>query len=163
MVEKSGKSVDFYIRRAWQKILRMYNIEAAKHGTTMSLGFILLNIDKEGTPSTQLGPKVGIEKSSLSRTLRLMEEEGLIYRKTDKVDRRITRIFLTPYGVVRRKDAKAAVLDFNGQVLDAIPPHKLDTFLEVIEEITQIAVSYEASPGVTEPQGNARLPGKARD
>ena len=123
----------------------MYNLEAAKYGTTMSLGYILLNIDKDGTPSTQLGPKIGIEKSSLSRTLRLMEEEGLIYRKTDKVDRRITRIFLTPYGLEKRKDAKAAVLTFNNRVLDAIPQEKLDLFKEVIEQITEIAISYEAS------------------
>ena len=121
----------------------MYNLEAAKYGTTMSLGYILLNIDKDGTPSTQLGPKIGIEKSSLSRTLRLMENEGLIYRKTDKVDRRITRIYLTSHGLEKRKDARSAVLTFNNRVLDAIPKEKLDVFKEVIEQITDIAVSYE--------------------
>ncbi len=142
---KPEKSVDFFIRKAWQKILRMYNLEAAKEGTTMSLGYILLNIDKEGTPSTQLGPKIGIEKSSLSRTLKQMEEAGLIYRKTDKHDRRITRIFLTPFGVSKRKIARSAVLTFNNRVLEEISPEKLAIFKEVIGHITDIAMSYEKS------------------
>lgn len=144
-VVKDSKTVDFYIRKAWQKILRMYNIEAAKQGSTMSVGFILLNIDREGTPSTQLGPKVGIEKSSLSRTLKWMEDAGLIYRKSDKTDRRISRIFITPFGLGKRRLAREAVLAFNMRVTQQIPEEKLAVFLEVIEQITQIAIENEAS------------------
>lgn len=137
---EGDKSVDFFIRKAWQKILRMYNLEAAKYGVTMSVGYILLNIDKEGTPSTQLGPKIGIEKSSLSRTLKQMEDIGLIYRKVDDHDRRINRIFITPFGLEKRKLARNAVLHFNETVLGQIPQEKLKIFREVIEEIIAIAM-----------------------
>ncbi len=140
---KQEETVDFHIRKAWQKILRMYNLEAAKQGTTMSVGYILLNVDINGTPSTQLGPKMGIEKSSLSRTLKQMEEAGLIYRKTDKDDRRIIRIYLTSSGVNKRKLAKKAVLDFNKKVFSCIDPERLKIFQKVIEEITEVAVNYE--------------------
>ena len=45
----------------------------------MATGFALLSIDPEkGTPSTSLGPKMGMEATSLSRTLKTMEEKGLI-------------------------------------------------------------------------------------
>ncbi len=140
---KQEETVDFHIRKAWQKILRMYNLEAAKYGSTMSVGYVLLNIDIEGTPSTQLGPKMGIEKSSLSRTLKHMEEAGLIYRKADTDDRRINRIFLTPNGVNKRKLAKKAVLDFNNKVFSHIDPGKLAIFKEVIQEITDVAIIDE--------------------
>jgi len=140
---KQEETVDFHIRKAWQKILRMYNLEAARQGTTMSVGYILLNVDINGTPSTQLGPKMGIEKSSLSRTLKQMEDAGLIYRKTDKDDRRIIRIYLTPHGVNKRKLAKKAVLDFNNKVFSRIDPERLKIFQEVIEEITEVAIHYE--------------------
>jgi len=54
MADKEKKYlVDFAIRHLWHKISRMYNQQANEHGLTMSIGFILLNIDKEGTPSTQ--------------------------------------------------------------------------------------------------------------
>jgi len=140
---KQEETVDFHIRKAWQKILRMYNLEAARQGSTMSVGYILLNVDINGTPSTQLGPKMGIEKSSLSRTLKQMEDAGLIYRKTDKDDRRIIRIYLTPHGVNKRKLAKKAVLDFNNKVFSRIDPERLKIFQEVIEEITEVAIHYE--------------------
>ena len=32
----------------------------------MSIGYALLNIDKDGTPSTKLGPKMGMEARSLT-------------------------------------------------------------------------------------------------
>lgn len=140
---KPEKTVDFYIRKAWQKILRMYNLEAAKHGSTMSVGYILLNIDKDGTPSTQLGPKVGIEKSSLSRTLKWMEDQGLIFRKQDPDDRRVIRICLTEFGQQNRGVSREAVLKFNEAVMSKISPEKLAIFSEVIAEITEIAMQEE--------------------
>ena len=35
----------------------------------MSVGFILMYVEKQGSPSTSLGPKMGMEPTSLSRTL----------------------------------------------------------------------------------------------
>jgi DNA-binding MarR family transcriptional regulator len=64
----------------WSRISRIYNTEAAKYGGSMAVGQILLNIDPEGTPSTKLGPKMGMESRSLVRTLQTMEEAGLIKR-----------------------------------------------------------------------------------
>ena len=140
---KPEKTIDFHIRKAWQKILRMYNIEAAKHGSTMSVGYILLNIDKDGAPSTQLGPKVGIEKSSLSRTLKWMEEQGLIYRQQDPEDRRVIRICLTEFGQQNRHISREAVIRFDDRVREKIPVEKLALFVEVISQITDIAMGEE--------------------
>ena len=82
----------------------MYNEEAAKYGATMATGFVLLSIDKEkGTPSTTLGPKMGMEATSLTRTLKSMEEKGLIYRKPNPEDGRGVLIFLTEFGKEKRE------------------------------------------------------------
>src|SRR5690554_8077923 len=85
---KAEDYVDFHLRHAWHKVSRMYNQKAKAHGLTMSIGFILLIVDKEGTPSTQLGPRMGMEPTSLSRTLKTMEKKGYIYRKTDRSEER---------------------------------------------------------------------------
>ena len=96
---KKDESIDYALRATWQAVARMYNEEAGKFGTTMATGFTLLSIDKEtGTPSTTLGPKMGMEATSLSRILRSMEEKGLIYRQTDEIDKRKVLIFLTDKG-----------------------------------------------------------------
>lgn len=127
--------MDFVLRHLWHKISRMYNQKANEYGLTISIGFILLNVDKEGTPSTQLGPKMGMEPTSLSRTLKTMEESGLIYRKSDDVDKRKVLIFLTQEGIDKRRIAKHVVLDFNDRLMGSIPKGKLKTFFEVAERL----------------------------
>ena len=77
--------VDFVVRHVWHRLSRMYNQKAAEHEITMSIGFILMSIDKEGTPSTALGPRMGMEPTSLSRTLKTMEERGFIIRRKVKM------------------------------------------------------------------------------
>ncbi|MDG1429513.1 MAG: MarR family transcriptional regulator [Crocinitomicaceae bacterium] len=127
--------VDFVIRHLWHKFSRMYNQKAGEFDLTISSGFILLNVDKEGTPSTQLGPKMGMEPTSLSRTLKTMEERGLIYRKSDDVDKRKVLIFLTEEGVDKRRMARDFVLNFNHTLVESIPKGKLKTFFEVAEKL----------------------------
>ncbi|MFZ6052803.1 MarR family winged helix-turn-helix transcriptional regulator [Halocola ammonii] len=132
---KPEETLDFHIRWAWTKISRLYNYEAAKFGGTMSIGFVLLNIDKEGTPSTKLGPKMGMESRSLTRTLKSMEEKGLIERKADSKDGRMVRVFLTKKGNEMRETSKEVVLRLNEALQEKIPQGKLNTFFEVMETI----------------------------
>lgn len=127
--------MDFAIRHLWHKISRMYNQKANEYGITISIGFILLNIDKEGTPSTQLGPKMGMEPTSLSRTLKTMEDKGLIRRQPDLQDKRKVLIFLTQEGIDKRRIAKHVVLEFNERLVSNIPKGKLKTFFEVAERL----------------------------
>jgi DNA-binding MarR family transcriptional regulator len=115
----------------------MYNQKAKTHGLTMSIGFILLIVDKEGTPSTQLGPRMGMEPTSLSRTLKTMESKGLIFRKVDKEDKRKVLILLSEEGVQLRKQVKEVVVSFNEKLFKEIPSNKLNAFFEVMEIIDE--------------------------
>lgn len=127
--------MDFAIRHLWHKISRMYNQKASHYDLTMSIGFILLNIEKEGTPSTQLGPKMGMEPTSLSRTLKTMEEKLLIYRKSDLHDKRKVLLFLTEEGIIKRKIARDVVFEFNEAMTKNIPKGKLKIFYDVAERL----------------------------
>jgi DNA-binding MarR family transcriptional regulator len=129
--------VDFVLRHLWHKTSRLYNQKANEYGVSISVGFILLNVDKEGTPSTQLGPKMGMEPTSLSRTLKTMEENNLIYREADIEDKRKVLIFLTQEGVDKRRIAKQVVLEFNDHIISSIPKGKLKTFFEVAEKLDE--------------------------
>jgi len=112
------ETIDFHLRWVWAKVSRLYNAEAARHDSSMAIGYILLNIDREGTPSTKLGPKMGMEPRSLTRTLKTMEENGLIVRKADQEDRRMVRVHLTKKGQAMRDASRDAVLRFNNFVRD---------------------------------------------
>ncbi|NNJ88344.1 MAG: MarR family transcriptional regulator [Eudoraea sp.] len=132
-------TIDYALRATWQMVARMYNEEAKKFDSTMAVGFTLLSIDpKKGTPSTSLGPKMGMEATSLSRILKSMEERGLIERKPNPEDGRGVLIYLTPFGLEKRKDSKDVVLRFNEVVKDQLSEIQLKSFFEVMETINQV-------------------------
>lgn len=130
--------VDFVVRHAWHRLSRMYNQKAAEHDITMSIGFILMSIDKEGTPSTALGPRMGMEPTSLSRTLKTMEYRGFIVRKESKEDKRKVLIFLTPIGVEKRREVRNFVVGFNDELTRRVSEKKLGVFFEVFNAIDEV-------------------------
>jgi MarR family transcriptional regulator, organic hydroperoxide resistance regulator len=133
------KTIDYILRATWQAVSRMYNEEAGKYGATMSIGFALLSIDKEnGISSTALGPQMGMEPTSLTRTLKSMEDKGLIVRKKNPVDGRGVIIHLTKLGREKRELSKETVLKFNEIVKSKLTPEKLEHFAEVADVINQL-------------------------
>jgi DNA-binding MarR family transcriptional regulator len=138
MAEKPELLFDFVVRHSWHRVSRMYNQRAAEHDLTMSIGFILMSVDKEGTPSTQLGPRMGMEPTSLSRTIKTMEERGLIRREEDLVDKRKVLIFLTPDGVEMRRMVRNFVVGFNERIYAKIPKSKLQAFFEVAAQVDEL-------------------------
>ena len=137
------KTLDYTLRAAWMAVSKMYTREASKFDSTMATGFALLNIDPEGTPSTALGPKMGMENTSLSRLLKTMEERQLIERKPDPADGRGVLIFLTPFGKEKRNISREVVLNFNEKVSRELSETQLKHFFEVSEAIIEQSLSSE--------------------
>lgn len=133
------KTIDYALRATWQAVARMYNEQAKPFGSTMAVGFTLLSIDpKKGTPSTALGPKMGMEATSLSRILKSMEVKGLIERKPNPDDGRGVLIHLTPFGLEKRADSKDAVIRFNEVVRNHVSTDQLDGFFAVVDTINRL-------------------------
>jgi DNA-binding MarR family transcriptional regulator len=136
---KREETVDYQIKAAWHAIARMYNQQALKYGGTMSIGFALLNIHtEEGTPATKIAPLMGLEARSLTRLLNSMEHKGLIYRVTDKNDKRSVRVRLTKDGRRSKERARHTVLQFNEAVRAEVTGSKLDDFFQVLQTINRI-------------------------
>ena len=138
------KSIDHALRATWQAVAKIYNEQAAKHDSTMAMAMALLYIDAEnGTPSTALGPSMGMEATSLSRTLNSMEERGLIFRERNPEDGRGVFIKLTELGVEKREISKSSVYQFNQKVKSNIDEQKIQHFFEVTDLIKDLI--YEKS------------------
>lgn len=134
-------TIDHALRATWQAVAKMYNEQAVKFDSTMAMAFVLLNIDKEkGTPSTALGPQMGMEPTSLSRILKNMEEKGAIYREKNPNDGRGVLIKLTDFGLEKRKTSKEYVIQFNEAVKAKISSEQLKNFFEVTETINKLIV-----------------------
>lgn len=143
---KKEKTIDFHIKWAWHSISRMYNVYAGQNDMTMSIGYVLINIDSEnGTPATKIGPSIGMEPRSLTRMLKALEEKGWIYRETDETDKRYVKVFLTEEGKRKRRFARKGVISFNEKIYNQIPKEKIDTFVEVLEELKSIVEDETAN------------------
>ena len=133
------KTIDYILRATWQAVSRMYNEEASKFEGSMAIGFALLSIDKEdGTPSTYISNRMGMEPTSLTRTLKTLEEKGLIIRKKNPEDGRGVLIYLTDLGKEMRTKSKETVLKFNEIIKQNIPDEKLLHFIEVADTINEL-------------------------
>ena len=137
-------SIDHQLRATWQAVAKVYNEQAAKHDSTMATAFVLLNIDTEkGTPSTALGPLMGMEPTSLSRILKNMEDKGAISREKNPDDGRSVLIKLTDYGKEMRKISKGHVIQFNETVITNVTEEDLDGFFKVTSIINKLIADKE--------------------
>lgn len=137
------KTIDAVLRSSWNAVSKMYNREASKFDSTMATGFALLNIEPDGTPSSSLGPKLGMESTSLSRLLNSMENKKLIERQPNPMDGRGVLIFLTPFGKEKRDDSKSVVLNFNQVVEKKLSDIQIKHFFEVADFITEESRIFE--------------------
>ncbi|MCB2207046.1 MAG: MarR family transcriptional regulator [Bacteroidetes bacterium] len=134
------ETVDFHLRSTLFAMRRMYNLMAAENGITQGIGYALINIGKEGIPATKIAPIMGMTSSSLSRLLKEMETNGLIYRQHDDEDKRVVRIFLTKEGFNLREKVKEVVVNFNKNLFEKINPEEMKGFVKVNNMIKELVI-----------------------
>ncbi len=143
-------TIDYALRATWQAVTKMYNEQASQFDSSMAVGFALLSIDVEGgTPSTALGPKMGMEATSLSRTLKSMEARGLIERRPNPEDGRGVLIYLTDFGREKRAYSKDRVLRFNEAVRTSVTEEQMKHFFEVMHSINDLIQNKKIYPQET--------------
>lgn len=141
---KLQDTIDFHIKGTWHSLTKMYNRIAAQHDSSQTVAYILVNIDKVGTPATQIAARLGMEPTSLSRVLKKMEDQSLIFKEVDEKDKRIMKIFLTTKGVEKRKRVKEILINFNQKLIKKISKKELSVFYKVIDAINDLA--YQENP-----------------
>lgn len=145
-VMKPEQTFDFHIRKTWIQISKMYNELVSAQGLTTSVGMALLNIDiKDGIRSTALGPKMGMESTSLSRLLKSMDNQGLIIKESDPNDKRSVVLKLTKEGIEKRNVARSVVLKFNQSIAAEIGNERTKEFLNTMEDINNVIEKLRAS------------------
>ena len=133
------ENVDLILKSTWLAVSKMYSELAQDHDATAVQALTLLKIDpKEGTRSTNLGPKMAIEPTSLTRIIKLLEDNGYIYKEKTTHDKREVIIKLTDKGLINRNLSKEVVVNFNKKVVERISPEKMTIFKEVMQDILKI-------------------------
>lgn len=135
---KAEESIDFHLRRTWTSLMRYYNTKAKAESATAAMAMVLLAIPPNGIPSTQIGPKMGIESTSLSRILNVLEEQGMIERNSDIRDKRKSIVFLTSIGKKQRDKSRTEVIQMNQMIREGVGEKKLQSCLNILEQINKI-------------------------
>jgi DNA-binding MarR family transcriptional regulator len=86
---------------------------------------------------------MGMEPTSLSRTLKLMEDEGFILRKESEKDKRQVLIFLTDRGLEKRRIIRSSLLSFNEELERKISHEDLQGFNKVMNALDNLIEEIE--------------------
>ena len=143
-------TLDHYMKIAWQQVSNKYNMIAAQHGFTQAAGYILIHIHKNGTSVSQIASSTGVKATSLSRVLGNLEKTGLIYREISQEDKRSVKVFLTPYGIQKRKLAKLVVRDFNDYLYCNLSGREVAQLTKILTKITLLTEKYESKVSLEE-------------
>lgn len=145
-----NKTIDYFLKAAWQSVANKYNNIATQYGFTQAAGYILINIHREGTPVSQIANSTGVKTTSLSRVLANLESLGFIYRETSAVDKRSVKVFLTPLGMEKRQIAKTVVKGFNEFLDEQFSEKERKQLGEMLIKINDLANKYEPVVNVEE-------------
>ncbi|EKB54180.1 MarR family winged helix-turn-helix transcriptional regulator [Bergeyella zoohelcum] len=141
LTNEKVESIDLILKQTWLAVSKMYSEIAQAYDSTTVQALTLLKIDpKHGTRSTDLGPKMAIEPTSLTRIIKLLEDGEYIYKDKGSDDKREVFIKLTEKGVNARNISKEMVLSFNKMIVDKIDAEKLEVFKEVMDTILSLAL-----------------------
>lgn len=146
-----NKTLDYFLKTAWQSVANKYNLIASQFGFTQAAGYILINIHKEGTTVSQIAMSTGVKATSLSRVLNNLENLGFIYREASSTDKRSVKVFLTPLGIEKRKIAKNVVLHFNEYLESNITSEEKQVLMDTLIKINDLTAKYTAQVEIEDP------------
>ncbi len=141
---KHQETIDYFLKIVWQTVANRYNQLASEFGITQSIGYLLINIDeKEGTTVTEVAGLLGLKSTSLSRMLSNLEDMGLIYRESNKGDKRSVKIYLTDLGREKRHLARVVVRKFNDYLDAHISDAEKQSLTDTLKKINQLTIDYK--------------------
>jgi len=105
---------------------------------------LLALYERDGQTPTELSRAVGIEPGTMTKTLRRMERDGLVERRTDPDDRRAVPIFLTQRARRLESVLKAEAKAINDDITHDLSERRTRELLRDLAVLVQRAESLLA-------------------
>src|SRR4051812_17117167 len=110
-------------------------------GARLVTWIVLTNAQRApGCSQSQLAELMGVEGPTIARHLDRLEAAGLVERRRDERDRRITRIFITAAGRARHRELVVVVEQFDRHLRAAFTPaeqEQLRSYLDRIDNVVE--------------------------
>jgi DNA-binding MarR family transcriptional regulator len=123
------------LKESLVKIIRLLSAldesEMSCCGITLAQCHALVEIGQAGCLSLNtLAESLGLDKSTMSRTVENLVKQGFCGRESDAQDRRYVMIKLTPAGAAMYAQVKSGMDGWFAAIFDALPQEKRDQVLE---------------------------------
>lgn len=103
---------------------------------------LLMSIDENGITNNELAEKLNITKQASSKTIKALEQAGLVKSEKDNQDARASKIYLTQQGRELSEHIKSQVLNLEEQYKKVVGAKNyettMDTMLKLIEYHEQL-------------------------
>lgn len=126
LISFTYRSVQKYFARE----LVQYHIGWGHFAIMMSL------YDQEGRSQDSLAQSKGFDKTMIAKSILRLEEEGIVYRKTDQKDKRIKRLYLTEKGRKLRPEMERIGFELNTLLLNNFDSDELLSVIDNVRKIT---------------------------
>lgn len=80
--------------------------------------------EEDGQPQAQLAARAGIEPPTMTRMVDRVARAGLVERRRDPADARVSRVYLTARGQALREPVRRAWADLDRQALAGFTPEE---------------------------------------
>lgn len=125
----------FMIRRAHQICAALFDEAAASCGITTTQYSVLHALRAQpGLDQITLCETIGIDRSTATLVLRLLEQNGLIERTSDPDDKRRNLLQITAAGHDRLRDMAPVTNAVSRRMLEAIEEDELAELLRILEK-----------------------------
>jgi DNA-binding MarR family transcriptional regulator len=131
-----------YLRELIRVLVRNLGIlekdEAICSGVTMSQCHAIVEIGRtEGLSLNELAKILGLDKSTMSRTINNLVESGLVFRELHPEDRRYVTIKLTDKGIEVFKNTEGSMEQYYRDIFMSIPESKREQLLDSLSLLTE--------------------------
>jgi DNA-binding MarR family transcriptional regulator len=124
------------LRLASRRLLSLYEARLAASGVSMSQFGLLAGIAEEPELAmSRLAEKRELSPSTLTRTLRPMEDAGWVEMFADPQNGRVRRLRLTREGRARLKAAYAGWKQAQAEALEIVSPRDVERVLRATEKL----------------------------
>lgn len=110
--------------------------------TPLYHSYVIIICKNPGISQDELANELCINKSTVTRGLANLENEGYVERRADKTDKRILRVYPTDKMAKMLPKVRSVLKDWNKYLTDDIDEKDIEVFQSVLERITDRAKLY---------------------
>ena len=143
MVSKHSDFIGYKVYSMQRLLHRVLEISFKQYGITPGQWNLLNQLDQAGALSQRkLAEQTKKEQATITRYLDTLERKGLIVRTRDANDRRAHVITITDEARKLLHQVEPIAEEASSKLVEEISPEEIETFLHVVEKLSQNASTY---------------------